>query len=135
MPASHPVYASEATSRFFPTPVQIAARASGILLLGLGVLGVVSGPLGYHAGVADRLLHLAFGVLGLMLARTAAAARAYFVAGSVAFLASTALQNALLHDHGVSRWVDLPLAVAMMALAATLGRGRKPGRPPPRGVG
>jgi Domain of unknown function (DUF4383) len=97
MTAFHPARTSQYTSKF-GTPVQNAALAVGAVFLAVGVLGFVPGITtnydqltfaGHHpdaallgifnVSVLHNLVHLAFGVAGIALARTCNSARSYLI--------------------------------------------------------
>src|SRR5215217_3339819 len=94
-----------ATARSDRTAVQKAALAVGIVFLAVGVLGFIPGittnysALAIYSHHSDALLlgifqvsilhnivHLLFGVAGLLLARTVSGARNYLVWGGVTFI-------------------------------------------------
>ena len=104
MTPSHPARTSESMSRF-RTPVQKAALAVGALFLVVGLLGFVPGITthyeqltfaGHHSDAAllgifnvsvlHNLVHLLFGVAGIVLARTFNSARSYLIGGGVVYL-------------------------------------------------
>jgi hypothetical protein len=87
------------------TPVQIAAAAVGITFLLVGVLGFVPGVtsnfgemsfasheshahlLGiFQVSILHNIVHLLFGVAGLVMARSASQSRGYLVFGGVIYL-------------------------------------------------
>lgn len=87
------------------TPIQKAAAAVGVVFLLVGVLGFVPGittdydQLGFAGpesmamllgifmvSILHNVVHLLFGVAGLLLARTWAGARTYFLAGGAIYL-------------------------------------------------
>lgn len=141
----------------FATPVQKAALAIGVVFLLVGVLGFIPGITtnydqlsfaGHHSeaallgifnvSVLHNLVHLAFGVAGIALARTFNSARSYLIGGGIVYLAL--FIYGLVVDHNSSanfvpvneadNWLHLGLAVAMIALGAALGRTRDDtGRP------
>ena len=104
MTASHPARTSESMSKF-RTPVQKAALAVGAVFLVVGLLGFVPGITthydqltfaGHHSDAAllgifnvsvlHNLVHLLFGVAGIVLARTFTSARSYLIGGGVVYL-------------------------------------------------
>ena len=150
MTESRPARTSESMSKF-RTPVQKAALAVGAVFLAVGVLGFVPGITthydqltfaGHHSDAAllgifnvsvlHNLVHLAFGVAGVALARTFNGARSYLIGGGIVYL--VLFIYGLLVDHDSSanfvpvndadNWLHLGLAVAMIAVGAALGRGR-----------
>jgi hypothetical protein len=149
MTASHPTRISS-TSKF-QTPVQKAALVVGAVFLAVGVLGFVPGITtnydhltfaGHHSDAAllgifnvsvlHNLVHLAFGVAGIALARTFNSARSYLIGGGVVYLVLFVYGLVINHDspanfvpvNDADNWLHLGLAVAMIALGATLGRTR-----------
>lgn len=148
MTASQPVHPPKSTSKF-RTAVQKAALAVGAVFLVVGVLGFVPGVTtnydqlsfaGHHSDAAlfgifnvsvlHNLVHLAFGVAGIVLARTFNTARSYLIAGGVVYLLLFIYGLVIDHDSSANfvpvndadNWLHLGLAVAMIALGATLGR-------------
>ncbi|ATY16566.1 DUF4383 domain-containing protein [Amycolatopsis sp. AA4] len=125
------------------TPRQLAAAGVGAVFLLVGILGFVPGVTanydqlagaGHHSGalllglfsvsILHNIVHLAFGVAGLALARTPAGAKNYLVVGGVVYLALWVY--GLVVDHGSSanfipvntadNWLHLGLAAVMIAL-------------------
>ena len=139
------------TSTKLGTPVQTAALAVGAVFLVVGVLGFVPGITtnydeltfaGHHSNagllgifnvsVLHNLVHLAFGVAGIALARTFNSARSYLIGGGVVYLVLFIYGLVSNHDSSANlvpvndadNWLHLGLAVAMIALGAALGRRR-----------
>lgn len=150
MTASEPVHTAKSTSGS-RTPVQKAALAVGALFLVVGLLGFVPGItsnydqltfashhsdaalLGiFQVSILHNLVHLAFGVAGLVLARTFNGARSYLIGGGVVYLVLFIYGLVIDHDssanfvpvNGADNWLHLGLAVAMIALGVALGRTR-----------
>lgn len=141
----------------FATPVQKAALAFGVIFVLVGVLGFVPGIttnydqltfagheseaalLGiFNVSVLHNLVHLAFGVAGLALARTFNAARWYLIGGGIIY--AVLFVYGLVIDHhsaanfvpvnNADNWLHLGLAIAMVGLGAALGRrDDRAGRP------
>jgi hypothetical protein len=156
MTASRPAHTPGSPSKF-RTPVQKAALAVGAVFLAVGVLGLVPGITtnydqlsiaGHHSDAAllgifnvsilHNLVHLAFGVAGVALARTFNSARSYLIGGGVVYLVLFVYGFVIDHDSSANfvpvndadNWLHLGLAVAMIALGAALGRTRDDtGRP------
>ena len=156
MTASSSVHTSDSTSKF-RTPVQKAALAVGAVFLLVGVLGFVPGVTsnydqltfaGHHSDAAllgifnvsvlHNLVHLAFGIAGIVLARTFNSARSYLIGGGVVYLLLFVYGLVIDHDssanfvpvNNADNWLHLGLSVAMIALGAALGRTRDDtGRP------
>jgi hypothetical protein len=130
-------------------PVQLAATAVSVVFLLVGVLGFIPGvtsnydQLGFAGhestalllglfmvSVLHNIVHLAFGVVGLGMARTATGARNYLVGGGIIY--AVLWLYGLLIDHGSSanfvpvnnadNWLHLVLAIAMIGLGVLLGR-------------
>jgi hypothetical protein len=150
MTAAHPANTPR-TSTKLGTPVQKAALAVGAVFLVVGVLGFVpgittnydqltfagrhstAGLLGiFNVSVLHNLVHLAFGVAGIALARTFNSARSYLIGGGVVYLVLFIYGLVINHDSSANfvpvndadNWLHLGLAVAMIALGAVLGRRR-----------
>jgi hypothetical protein len=151
MTASHPARPSESGSTF-GTPAQKAACAVGAVFVAVGVLGFVPGITthydqltfaGHHSDAAllgifnvsvlHNLVHLAFGVAGIALARTFNGARSYLIGGGVVYLV-LCLYGLVIDHHSsanfvpvndADNWLHLGLAVAMITLGAALGRTRE----------
>jgi hypothetical protein len=156
MTASRPARTPGPTSKF-RTPVQKAALAVGAVFLAVGLLGFVPGITthydqltfaGHHSDAAllgifnvsvlHNLVHLAFGVAGIALARTFNSARSYLIGGGVVYLVLFIYGLVIDPDSSANfvpvndadNWLHLVLAVAMIALGAALGRTRDDtGRP------
>jgi hypothetical protein len=134
------------------TPVQKAALAVGAVFLVVGVLGFIPGVTthydqltfaGHHSeaallgvfnvSVLHNIVHLAFGVAGIALARTWNAARGYLIGGGIVYL--VLFLYGLVIDHGsdmnfvpvnnADNWLHLVLAAGMLALGLALGRNRR----------
>jgi hypothetical protein len=150
MTAFDPADTSESASKF-GTPVQKAALAVGAVFLAVGVLGFVPGITtsydqltlaGHHSDAAllgifnvsvlHNLVHLAFGVAGIALARRFNSARSYLIGGGIVYLVLFIYGLVIDHDSSANfvpvndadNWLHLGLAVAMIALGAALGRRR-----------
>lgn len=135
-----------ATTRL-PHPVRAAAMAVAIVFLLVGVLGFVpgittgldeitfAGPgsgahlVGvFHVSVLHNLVHLLFGAVGLAMARTASAARAYLIGGGAVYL--VLWLYGLIVDKGSAAnfvpvdaaddWLHLGLGLGMVALGSAL---------------
>jgi hypothetical protein len=150
MTAAHPAN-TPGTSTKFRAPVQKASLAVGAVFLAVGLLGFVPGFTtnydqltfaGHHSDAAllgifnvsilHNLVHLAFGVAGIALARTFNSARSYLIGGGVVYLVLFIYGLVINHDSSANfvpvndadNWLHLGLAVVMIALGAALGRGR-----------
>ena len=139
------------------TPPLMAVQGAAIIVAGalliVGLLGFLPGVTthhdllqfaGHHSGaklfgvfavsILHNLLHMAFGVVGLVMARTYALARAYFLIGGLAYLGLFAYGIAI--DHGSSanlipvnsadNWLHFGLGVGMLLLGLTLAGQHDP---------
>ncbi|PZG13123.1 DUF4383 domain-containing protein [Nonomuraea aridisoli] len=101
--------------------MQFAGHESGAMLLGL-----------FQVSVLHNIIHLVFGVAGVLLARTWAAARAFLIVGGIIYL--VVWLYGLFVPHGspanffplntADNWLHLVLGVGMIALGALLARRR-----------
>jgi hypothetical protein len=135
-------------------PVQLAALVVGAVFLLVGVLGFIPGVntnydqltfaghnsdgalLGvFDVSVLHNIVHLLFGVAGLLLARTFSAARGYLIGGGVIYLVLFLYgllidQNSAVNFIPVNtadNYLHLGLGIGMMALGVLLAR-RVPAR-------
>jgi Domain of unknown function (DUF4383) len=139
------------------TPKYMAVQGAALIVAGgflvIGVLGFIPGVTtdygllgwaGHHSGAKlfgvfavsglHNIVHLVFGVVGLRLSCSYAAARAYLIGGGLAYLALWLY--GLLIDHGssanfvpangASNWLHFGLGGAMVLLGLTLGGQRDP---------
>ncbi len=142
---SHPI--AGAVSR--RTPVQLASLLVGVVFLLVGVLGFIPGVtahfdqltfaghesnaalLGiFNVSVLHNIVHLLFGVAGVLAARTFSAARGYLIGGGVIYL--VLFLYGLVVDHNsaanfvpvntADNYLHLVLGVGMIALGTLLGR-------------
>jgi hypothetical protein len=130
-------------------PVQLAATVVGAVFLLVGILGFVPGPTtnydelslaGHQSGalllgvfavsILHNLVHAAFGVAGLVLARSVAGARNFLIYGGIVYAVLWIYGLLIDHDSAANivpvntadNWLHLALAVGMIALGALLGR-------------
>lgn len=128
--------------------VQMAAMVIGAVFLLVGVAGFIPGITtgsdrldwaGHESGallldifavsVLHNIAHIAVGIAGLVLARTAGSARAYLLGGGV--LSTAIWLYGMLIDHhgplnvlpvnGSANWLHLGLATTMLGAGLTLG--------------
>ncbi|MER7491208.1 DUF4383 domain-containing protein [Streptomyces pharetrae] len=133
------------------TPVQQAALIVGVVFLLVGILGFIPGVtthydtmefaahhsdaklLGvFQVSILHNLVHLAFGLAGLALSRTASQARLYLLAGGAIYLVLWLYGLIIDHDSAANfvpvntadNWLHLVLGLGMIALGALLTRRR-----------
>ena len=133
------------------TAVQKAATIVSVVFLAVGVMGFIPGLttnydsmmfagheseamlLGvFQVSILHNIVHLLFGVVGLVLARSIAGAKAYLIGGGLVyavlwlyglFVAEDSAANFVpLND--ADDWLHLGLAVGMIALGLLLGGSR-----------
>ncbi|MBU8822016.1 DUF4383 domain-containing protein [Mycolicibacterium goodii] len=130
-------------------PLQWAALIVGAVFLLVGIAGFIPGITtnygeltfaSHHSGalllgifavsVLHNIVHLAFGVAGLIMARTPAAARIYLIVGGVIY-AVLWLYGLVIDPHSsanfvplntADNWLHFALAVLMIGLGVALGR-------------
>lgn len=136
------------------SPVQQAAMLVGAVFLLVGILGFIPGItthygtmefashesgaelLGlFQVSVLHNLVHLAFGIAGLAMARSASSAYAFLLGGGAIYLVLWIY--GLIVDHGsganfvpfntADDWLHFVLGIGMIALALLLGRRRTAG--------
>ncbi|MEZ0338736.1 DUF4383 domain-containing protein [Mycobacterium sp. pV006] len=131
------------------TRVQTAALVVGAMFLLVGVLGFIPGVTtnydqlsfaGHHSGamllgifavsVLHNIVHLLFGVAGILMARTWSAARLYLIGGGVIYFLLFLYGLVIDYDSGANfvplndadNWLHLGLAVVMIGLGVALTR-------------
>jgi hypothetical protein len=121
------------------THVQKAALVVGVVFLLVGVLGFVPGIttnydslsfashhsearlLGlFQVSVLHNIVHLLFGVAGLLLARTAAGARRYLIIGGIIYLVLF-VYGLLVDDMSSANFIPVNLADDILHLVLGLG--------------
>ena len=135
--------------------LQMAAAAVGAVFLLVGILGFVPGiTTGYDSlefaghnsdakllgifevSILHNIVHLLFGVAGLVLARTWSGARGFLVGGGVVYLVLW-LYGLLIDKsspanfvpvNSADDWLHFVLGLGMIGLGVGLARGRGPGR-------
>jgi hypothetical protein len=132
-----------ATTLAVRTPIQKTALAVGTVFLLVGILGFIPGITthydqlnfaGHHSeaallgifnvSVLHNIVHLAFGVAGIVLARTFNTARTYLIGGGVIYLVLFVYGLLIDHDSSMNsvpvnnadNWLHLGLAAAMLVL-------------------
>jgi hypothetical protein len=137
--------------------VQTAALAVGVVFVLVGILGFIPGITtgyehlsfaGHHSSamlfgvfavsVLHNLVHLLFGVAGIVLARRIGAARGYLIGGGAVYAVLWLYGLVIDHDgpanfvpvNTADNWLHLGLAVGMIALGAILGRTTTAPTPP-----
>ncbi|TQM57884.1 DUF4383 domain-containing protein [Humibacillus xanthopallidus] len=101
----------------------MAGHESDAMLLGL-----------FQVSMLHNAVHLLFGVVGILAARTWSASRAYLIGGGVVYLALWIYGLAIDKTSAVNvvplnradDWLHLLLGVGMLLLGLVLGRRRKP---------
>ncbi|MBM0230601.1 DUF4383 domain-containing protein [Micromonospora sp. STR1_7] len=130
-------------------PVRTAAQVVGAVFVLVGILGFIPGItsnydtmmfagheseaklLGlFQVSILHNLVHLAYGVAGLVLARTVSGARTYLIAGGAIYL--VLWLYGLVIDHGsganfvplnnADNWLHLFLGLGMIGLGVALTR-------------
>lgn len=131
------------------TSLQKAAMAVGAVFLLVGVLGFipgitsnydslsVAGPtseallLGvFQVSILHNIVHLLFGVAGLLMARSRTQARAFLLYGGIIYLVLWIYGLVIGHDspanfvpvNNADNWLHLVLGIGMVALALLLSR-------------
>ncbi|RZT86928.1 uncharacterized protein DUF4383 [Pseudonocardia sediminis] len=137
------------------TPIQLAAAGLGIVFVLVGVLGFVPGVTtgydqltfaGHMSGAAllgvfdvsvlHNVVHLLFGVAGLALSRTPAAARGFLLGGGIVYLVLWVYGLVVDFDSAANfvplntadNYLHLVLGVVMVALGMLLHRNASRGR-------
>ncbi|MEV1143189.1 DUF4383 domain-containing protein [Micromonospora sp. NPDC049799] len=130
-------------------PIRTAAQVVGAVFLLVGILGFIPGItsnydtmqfagheseaklLGlFQVSILHNLVHLAFGVAGLALARTVASARTYLVGGGAIYLVLWLYGLVIDHEsganfvplNGADNWLHLFLGLGMIGLGLALSR-------------
>jgi hypothetical protein len=125
------------------TPRQLFAAIVGVVFLLVGVLGFIPGVTtnydmltgaGHHSGalllgifnvsILHNIVHLAFGVAGLAMARTPGGAKSFLIGGGVIYLVLWLYGLVIDHDSAANfvpvntadNWLHLGLGIGMLAL-------------------
>jgi hypothetical protein len=127
------------------TPIQSVAALAGVVFIVVGILGFVPGVtthygdlsfaghgsgaklLGiFQVSVLHNLVHQLFGVVGLVLAKTAEGARTYLLGGGVVYLALWVLGvvggGDWIPANTADNWLHLGLGIGLIALGYVSGR-------------
>ncbi|MGN7227176.1 DUF4383 domain-containing protein [Dietzia maris] len=126
------------------SPVQYVALAFGVVFLLVGIAGFIPGIttaydtmqfagheseamlLGlFQVSILHNIVHLLYGVVGILMPRTAPPARIYLLAGGIVYLALWIYGLVIGHDSAANfvplntadNWLHLILGLAMVALS------------------
>ena len=144
-----------ATPLGWPEPGRIVSAAAGAVFLLVGVLGFVPGVTTgldgmtfaghestaalfgvFAVSVLHNLVHVAFGVAGLVLATTPRGARVFLVGGGLVYLALFAYglvvdpSSDVVPVNAADDWLHLFMAMGLLALAFMAGTPRRPTNTP-----
>ena len=122
--------------------VQGAALLVGAVLILLGILGFIPGITsdfdrfewaGHQSGArlfgviavsgVHNIVNIVIGALGFLMARTYAAARAYFLGGGLMYLAIWVYGLTVLH---INDWLNIGLGIVMVLLGLSLAGQHDP---------
>ncbi|MGE0218402.1 DUF4383 domain-containing protein [Mycolicibacterium sp.] len=130
-------------------PLQLAALVVGVVFLVVGIAGFIPGITfhydqlsfaGHHSSamllgifavsILHNIVHLLFGVAGIVMSRTATAARLYLIGGGVIYLILWLYGLVIDHDSAANfvpvntadNWLHLALGIGMVGLGVALGR-------------
>ncbi|OBI76201.1 DUF4383 domain-containing protein [Mycobacterium sp. E740] len=147
MVSSHPP-GRTAASRY-DAPIQKAALAVGAVFLLVGILGFIPGIttnydtmtfashhsdahlLGiFNVSILHNIVHLAFGVAGLLMARTFNGARNFLIGGGIIYVVLVIYGIVINYDSAANfvpvntadNWLHLALAIGMIGLGVLLSR-------------
>ncbi|MEU7281620.1 DUF4383 domain-containing protein [Streptomyces sp. NPDC045431] len=134
------------------SPVQQAALLVGVVFLLVAVLGFIPGIttdygsmefaehhseaklLGvFQVSILHNLVHLLFGIAGLVMARSVSGARSFLIGGGVVYLALWLYGLFIDHDSGANfipvntadNWLHFALGALMVLLGVVLTRRRR----------
>ncbi|MGN9844554.1 DUF4383 domain-containing protein [Nonomuraea sp. H19] len=135
------------------SPVQLAAFVVGAVFLLVGVLGFIPGITTnydemrfaghesdalllnvFQVSILHNIVHLLFGIAGILMSRTWSGARAFLIGGGVVYLVLWIYGMLIGHDspanfvplNTADNWLHLLLAIGMLALGFLLARRRAP---------
>jgi len=141
--------ASASMARSDRTPLQLAAMATGVVFLLVGILGFVPGITthysdmtfaGHHSmakllgifmvSVLHNIVHLLFGIAGIAMARKWSTARTFLIGGGVIYLVLwiyglviDQMSSAnFIPINTADNWLHFVLGVGMIAVGVVLGR-------------
>src|SRR4051794_34908970 len=130
-------------------PVQLAATVVGIVFLLVGIAGFIPGVTSnfdqltfaghdsdallmgiFQVSILHNIVHILFGIAGLVAARTFNSARGYLIIGGFVYLAlflyglliDTNSSANFVPVNNADNWLHLVLGIGMIALGALLGR-------------
>ena len=130
------------------SPVQLAAAVVSVVFVLVGILGFIPGAIDYDAlqlagtqsdalllgifqvSVLHNIVHLLFGVVGLAMSRTAAAARTFLIGGGLIYVVLWLYGLFIDLDSAANfvplntadNWLHLALAAGMILLGVVLPR-------------
>ncbi len=144
-------------------PKVMAVQGAAVLVAAafsiIGVLGFIPGATshldqlewaGHHSGAMlfgmfavsalHNVVHLAYGIVGFIFARTYAASRAYLLAGGIGYLALWVYGLMMDHDSSLNimpvndadNWLHFGLGLGLVVLALTLAGQHDPTKRPKR---
>lgn len=132
-------------------PARLAATVAAAVFLLVGILGFIPGAttdyesmtfaghestamlLGvFHVSILHNIVHLLFGVVGLVMARSVSGARSFLIVGGAVYLVLWLYGLVIDHDsaanfvplNGADNWLHLFLGVGMVALGLVLRGAR-----------
>ena len=144
-------YGNTAGTTTGTAPVRRAAQAVGAVFVLVGILGFVPGItsnfsdlsfaghtseaklLGiFQVSVLHNIVHLLFGIAGLVMAKSAASARSYLIGGGIVYLVLWIYGLVISDDSSANfvpvntadDWLHFVLGAGMIALGMALGRTR-----------
>lgn len=90
----------------------------------------------FQVSILHNIVHLAFGVAGVLAARTISASRSYLIVGGVVYLALWLYGLVVDHEssanfvpvNNADDWLHFVLGLGMIALGVLLSRNRTRGR-------